>query len=784
MGNDDMEEDNEDDAHHDMPQFDDFDEEHTADAATMALLAGGSANLTANSLASGANLAALAPPGQQAASIAAGMSTAGSGPMLSAPPSPAMSSASDHHIIAGNGSSGSLYELGTKRCTFSNANNAAGNLPSSTSASAFPNFSRRQAPSVHSRSSRSPPSGAADDAVSLTSDTDGGASTATRLPFSRKMRQQSVDSLASVSTQGSTSSKKRSYNAAIGAPATSSSGTGIVPAQLTKTNSRLSFSGLDMNTFRGMTHARSTSGLSTPDSSVPGTPASEYDAYGNEESVLGTGTGCLPPSLLYPLNRASPEDMTTDEEGADGEEDDDDDEDDLQAFLGYGSGGPPFSANETGMNEDIDVEQYSRQLQLQQQIGGSGSSGSDGAQPNAAKNFSAFYSHQPMQPYNMSALSSTPTASMPEPDTKKKRMSSTPNLSSGMPSKPPKKSAGGGSNKKKASQQPGNAYDSNADNAAAAMFSPLSLLSGPSSGNTPVGQASTSSGPPGSTGSGQTNGADAGANIAVPVVTDSTSPNSQATASAATLAAIQAAAASAAFPDASTPTGRIWVPNNAKPFKCPIPGCDKAYKQQNGLKYHRLHGHCNSNAVGKEGEEEAKEEDKPFGCYVGPACGKKYKNMNGLRYHYQHSGAHGQIGLQMLSNGTHPPPAYPPGHKRSGMKHNGAYSTEFSSNPASTVVMNQSTAEALLAAISNAAVSGNVMPGINNLPGNPVPHGNSAAARASRPATPGMNTPNAVSRNASPMNPAVRISQKEREAQQMAQQHQREIEEFDASWDQ
>ena len=380
-----------------------------------------------------------------------------------------------------------------------------------------------------------------------------------------------------------------------------------------------------MNTFRGMTHARSTSGLSTPDSSVPGTPASEYDAYGNEESVLGTGTGCLPPSLLYPLNRASPEDMTTDEEGADGEEDDDDDEDDLQAFLGYGNGGRPFSNSETGMDEDIDVEQYSQQLQLQQQIGGSGSSGSDGAQPNAAKNFSAFYSHQPMQPYNMSALSSTPTASMPEPDNKKKRMSSTPNLSAGMPSKPPKKSAGGGSNKKKAQQQAGNAYDSNADNAAAAMFSPLSLLSGPSGGNIPVGQASTSSGSSGSNGSGQASGADAAANIAVPVVTDSTSPNSQATASAATLAAIQAAAANAAFPDASTPTGRIWVPNNAKPFKCPIPGCDKAYKQQNGLKYHRLHGHCNSNAVGKEGEEEVKEEDKPFGCYVGPACGKKYK---------------------------------------------------------------------------------------------------------------------------------------------------------------
>lgn len=45
-----------------------------------------------------------------------------------------------------------------------------------------------------------------------------------------------------------------------------------------------------------------------------------------------------------------------------------------------------------------------------------------------------------------------------------------------------------------------------------------------------------------------------------------------------------------------TPTGRQprpWVPPSEKPFKCTVPGCDKAYKQQNGLKYHRTHGHCN-----------------------------------------------------------------------------------------------------------------------------------------------------------------------------------------------
>ncbi|TIB63148.1 hypothetical protein E3P78_01971 [Wallemia ichthyophaga] len=29
-----------------------------------------------------------------------------------------------------------------------------------------------------------------------------------------------------------------------------------------------------------------------------------------------------------------------------------------------------------------------------------------------------------------------------------------------------------------------------------------------------------------------------------------------------------------------------------KPYKCPIPGCNKAYKQQNGLKYHRSKGQC------------------------------------------------------------------------------------------------------------------------------------------------------------------------------------------------
>jgi transcription factor SFP1 len=37
---------------------------------------------------------------------------------------------------------------------------------------------------------------------------------------------------------------------------------------------------------------------------------------------------------------------------------------------------------------------------------------------------------------------------------------------------------------------------------------------------------------------------------------------------------------------------RDWESNREKPFKCTVPGCEKAYKQPNGLKYHKAHGHC------------------------------------------------------------------------------------------------------------------------------------------------------------------------------------------------
>ncbi|CCK69050.1 zinc-coordinating transcription factor SFP1 KNAG_0B06200 [Huiozyma naganishii CBS 8797] len=99
------------------------------------------------------------------------------------------------------------------------------------------------------------------------------------------------------------------------------------------------------------------------------------------------------------------------------------------------------------------------------------------------------------------------------------------------------------------------------------------------------------------------------------------------------------------------PARRLYVMDHEehKPFKCPVIGCDKTYKNQNGLKYHRAHGHQNqklhensdgtftiidpdSNEPYPEGM--GYEKDKPYRCEV---CGKRYKNLNGLKYHRGHS---------------------------------------------------------------------------------------------------------------------------------------------------
>ncbi|KAK8228847.1 hypothetical protein HDK90DRAFT_504470 [Phyllosticta capitalensis] len=95
--------------------------------------------------------------------------------------------------------------------------------------------------------------------------------------------------------------------------------------------------------------------------------------------------------------------------------------------------------------------------------------------------------------------------------------------------------------------------------------------------------------------------------------------------------------------------GGLFPPEENKPFKCPVIGCEKAYKNQNGLKYHKQHGHQNQqlkeNADGTFSIVDPEtsvpypgtvgmEKEKPYRCET---CGKRYKNLNGLKYHRAHS---------------------------------------------------------------------------------------------------------------------------------------------------
>lgn len=99
------------------------------------------------------------------------------------------------------------------------------------------------------------------------------------------------------------------------------------------------------------------------------------------------------------------------------------------------------------------------------------------------------------------------------------------------------------------------------------------------------------------------------------------------------------------------PARRLYVMEQSedRPFQCPVIGCDKTYKNQNGLKYHRIHGHQNQklrenpdgtfSVINPESDSPyphgmAFEKDKPYRCEV---CGKRYKNLNGLKYHRGHT---------------------------------------------------------------------------------------------------------------------------------------------------
>lgn len=577
-----------------MPDFDDFDDTGDITSSNLQDALNASNNNASSSLqiqggnSSGSNLP----------------TSSGVGPTLSAPPSPALSSYSDHHNTTSS-SNNPLYELKTKRRGGLNGSNSSFHSFNNQVSGSSSNQNRSNVAGGARNSSRSPPSDY-EDSHSMHSEDD--------LLFTRRHRQQSVDSLASVSTNASASSKKRNFNTALGGASSGNTGStspsNIPLGMQGHQPAKPSLTGLDFTNIRG----GGVGGFSTPDSSHPGTPASEH------EGIEMPGVGCLPPSLLFPLRHSSQNPYSSaEEDGMTTGTDDNDDDDDDDA-----------SGTDDEMDENI---RFQHQLLLQQQqqqqqmlyngpqslnpqmLNGAPPMNTSGTQPmtmaNMMQNQQQFnnmhmmgatpqqggFNNNNQNFANM--LGTTPTA---EPSMKKKKLSST--------------ATGGPSSGNKVKKNKGSVkYDAKADHAAAAMFSPLSL---------------------------QGQGMNTGANIPMPTISASTSPTSQVAASAATLAAIQAAAAANAFPDASTPTGRVWIPNNAKPFKCPVPGCDKAYKQQNGLKYHRLHGHCNASGAnspgaaggnksgnGEDGEgaddQGEKEEDKPFGCYVGPACGKKYK---------------------------------------------------------------------------------------------------------------------------------------------------------------
>ncbi|KAF9899538.1 hypothetical protein BX616_002967 [Lobosporangium transversale] len=89
--------------------------------------------------------------------------------------------------------------------------------------------------------------------------------------------------------------------------------------------------------------------------------------------------------------------------------------------------------------------------------------------------------------------------------------------------------------------------------------------------------------------------------------------------------------------------GRPGTAGADKPYRCNVNGCDKAYKNPNGLKYHNQHGH----SVQPGSTEDEKAGSKPYRCTF-MDCGKCYKNLNGLKYHIEHS--HPNLAAALYAN--------------------------------------------------------------------------------------------------------------------------------------
>ncbi|KZT38381.1 hypothetical protein SISSUDRAFT_756732 [Sistotremastrum suecicum HHB10207 ss-3] len=153
------------------------------------------------------------------------------------------------------------------------------------------------------------------------------------------------------------------------------------------------------------------------------------------------------------------------------------------------------------------------------------------------------------------------------------------------------------------------------------------------------------------------------------------------------LTASQTASPMSTPPQSPAPSTTLSRPASSlllsKPFRCPKEGCNKSYKQANGLKYHIQHGSCNFTpqdpSLDGMSDKEAERKLRPYQCQV-PPCTRRYKNMNGLRYHYQHSGAHGAIGLALIQSGLHEDSKKTQGGRTSGM-HSASHSAPNTQPP-------------------------------------------------------------------------------------------------------
>ncbi|KAF8926776.1 Transcriptional regulator of ribosomal biogenesis protein [Haplosporangium bisporale] len=172
-----------------------------------------------------------------------------------------------------------------------------------------------------------------------------------------------------------------------------------------------------------------------------------------------------------------------------------------------------------------------------------------------------------------------------------------------------------------------------------------------------------------------------------------------------------------------------------------LQGCDKSYKNPNGLKYHNLHGHCSSSGLCGDDNPE----NKPYVCTF-LECGKRYKNLNGLKYHIEHSHPNLIAALRAHHSGLTNPLLFGPYPNQAAMTIAAALAA------VETSPMMLAAANAILTSASNAAAAANAASSSSNTAGGgssgvggqttsgsnggvptPAPHGHVAAANMMSP---------------------------------------------------